>query len=455
MIPLAKDTREAIGAFAEHVENRSLLFEKMVLSKSVLHDVDRFNDAQRFNVLRATEDGDRVLQEEASSARHYASRGGQNAAAATYKARVAIALSTIRVNHPELVESRIRSANRFLLDLEKAYSGRAVTFVATLGGRLLINMAGGVMENSGLALDRITGVPFIPGTAVKGITRHCALWEIRSATDPTAQILLLREAMAIFGFASNDLGARGDLLWAVDGKRSFLDAALEGFDTDTYKGTCAFIAASPSRAENLAVVAEVLTPHFDNSLRPIFFPAVEAGSEFGFAIIAQREPYLADLSRSGLLERAKGWLQAALTRNGIGAKTGAGYGWFQIDPQAEDKRRQELMLEQERIALEKAEAAQRAEDALAASEAARSETQRRASLSDVDREAEDIGKLEVQEFAELAKRLGEEGQEKQRAFLKVLLTSSHKDTRKRWKKNKPEIWNSVLAVAAALNVDLP
>lgn len=34
MIPLAKDTREALGAFAEKVENRSLLFEKIVLAKN-------------------------------------------------------------------------------------------------------------------------------------------------------------------------------------------------------------------------------------------------------------------------------------------------------------------------------------------------------------------------------------------------------------------------------------
>ena len=52
MIPLAKDTSAAIGPFAEKVENRSLLFEKMVLAKNWGHD-ERFNDANRFNVLRA------------------------------------------------------------------------------------------------------------------------------------------------------------------------------------------------------------------------------------------------------------------------------------------------------------------------------------------------------------------------------------------------------------------
>lgn len=44
MIPLARDTREAIGNFASKVENRSLLFQKMVLSKTWGHKV-RLNDA--------------------------------------------------------------------------------------------------------------------------------------------------------------------------------------------------------------------------------------------------------------------------------------------------------------------------------------------------------------------------------------------------------------------------
>ena len=66
------------------------------------------------------------------------------------------------------------------------------------------------MENSGLSLDRITGLPVIPGSAVKGITRHQALWEIRRANDREQQIHLLRVTLAVFGFTPNDLGDRGD-----------------------------------------------------------------------------------------------------------------------------------------------------------------------------------------------------------------------------------------------------
>ncbi len=43
-----------------------------------------------------------------------------------------------------------------------------------LQSRLMVNMAGGVMENAGLCLDRF-GLPYIPGSAVKGCARRAAL----------------------------------------------------------------------------------------------------------------------------------------------------------------------------------------------------------------------------------------------------------------------------------------
>lgn len=455
MIPLAKDTRDSIGAYAENVENRSLLFQKMVISKTALHELGRFDDAQRFNVLRATHEGNKVLQEEAASARAYASRGGRNADASHYKAKVAGALATIRCDNSDLAISRIRSHNRFLLDLEKSYKGRSITFSAFLGGRLLINMAGGVMENSGLSLDRITGLPCIPGSAIKGITRHCALWDIKKEVDSTKQNLLLRYALAIFGFSPNDFSAKGDFLWAVNGNKSKLDVAHQDFNTDTYKGICAFVAAHPSSTDNLRIVAEVLTPHCNNNLRPIFFPAVEAGSEFGFAIISQRTSHLPDISISALLQQAKHWLQKALTQNGVGAKTGAGYGWFQIDPQAEENRRLQLQKEELKMAQDRENAAKTAAAELAAKKQQMEETLRLASLSPEEKAADDIRKLNEPDFADFAKKIALKSESEQRAFFAVLLSSDYKKTRKRWKDNKPGIWNPLISAANSLNIQLP
>lgn len=45
---------------------------------------------------------------------------------------------------------------------------------AQVQARFMVNMAGGVMENAGLCIDRF-GLPYIPGSAVKGCARRAAL----------------------------------------------------------------------------------------------------------------------------------------------------------------------------------------------------------------------------------------------------------------------------------------
>lgn len=46
--------------------------------------------------------------------------------------------------------------------------------LAQLQGRLMVNLAGGVMENANLLFDRY-GYPLIPGSAIKGLARRMAL----------------------------------------------------------------------------------------------------------------------------------------------------------------------------------------------------------------------------------------------------------------------------------------
>lgn len=53
-------------------------------------------------------------------------------------------------------------------------TGKGQILYTQLQSRLMVNMAGGVMENAGLCLDRF-GLPYIPGSAVKGCARHAAL----------------------------------------------------------------------------------------------------------------------------------------------------------------------------------------------------------------------------------------------------------------------------------------
>ncbi|MCB1134370.1 MAG: type III-B CRISPR module RAMP protein Cmr6, partial [Verrucomicrobiae bacterium] len=293
------------------------------------------------------------------SAGRQAGRGGANAEAYTYKAQVAGALAGVRVDNPSLAKRQVENSLQMLGLLEKSYAGRSVTLVGQLGGRLLINMAGGVQENAGLALDRCFGLPFLPGSAVKGVTRHAALWDIRTETDPRTRATKLRLAMLAFGFIGQDIGPKGDFAWAAQGDRDAVLSARDSFTrAESFRGVLSFLPAYPTSEPR--IVAEVLTPHpradraasGKDEPRPLFFPAVAAGSSFGFAILATWRPANVDFRE--LLDQAGEWLRSAITTTGIGAKTGAGYGWFVIDPAAEEARRRE-MAELEERARQKAE----------------------------------------------------------------------------------------------------
>lgn len=454
MIALPKDTREAIGDFAQKIENRSLLFQKAVLAKSWGHP-DRFDDANRFNVLRACSSGNTLLLEDAQAAQRGARVARSDmkhdrASQLESKEGVARAMASVKTDFPQLVKAQIENAKDLLRHLEASNPGSCRTLSAALGGRLLINMAGGVQENAGLCLDRCFGLPFLPGSAVKGVTRNAALWDIKNETNPETKARKLRAALLAFGFAEGDCKkspARvpdGAFYWAAGdlAEKEAVAITREGH----FKGLLSFLPAYPTSEPT--IVAEVLTPHprsgeaarGEGKLTPVFFPAVEKGSSFGFAMVVTRWPDGLEPATQ-LLQVCEEWLLQAICSSGIGAKTGAGYGWFEFDPMAEAKRREDD--------------AKRIQQALERQKIADEEIARLNSLSPQQKALEQIRTLAAEALAEFAKTIAAKSEPEQRAFFELLLSKDFKDTRKRWKERKPEIWTAIQSAASKLQIPMP
>src|SRR5208282_3126445 len=74
---------------------------------------------------------------------------------------------------------------------------------AQLQSRLMVNMAGGVMENAGLCLDRF-GLPYIPGSAVKGCARRMAIQRLIEVELPSVKSDLLIQIALAFGWGEQD-----------------------------------------------------------------------------------------------------------------------------------------------------------------------------------------------------------------------------------------------------------
>lgn len=204
-------------------------------------------------------------------------------------------------------------------------SPEACSFVLKTGARLMVNMAKGFHENANINLHRNFGYPEIPGSVVKGCAAHCAreiLWS--EETSDEKQRNIAKKIIRIFGFPTND-----------EKLDNFLRKNIPEKEISNCAGKIAFFSAIPW-LKRPSLEIDVLTPHHsqyykgekrkatdDEAPVPSFFLSIAAGSEFLFSLKIVNDGTPNDLAF------AKDILKKSLIENGIGAKTAAGYGWFE------------------------------------------------------------------------------------------------------------------------------
>ena len=252
-----------------------------------------------------------------------------------------------------------QDANR--RDRTRFYPGTALLIHGQLQARLLLNMAGGVMENAGLCLDRY-GLPYIPGSAVKGCARRAALYALREWTQGGAkpddsdacfeavrgfdcpEAMLHRIALC-FGWVEKDwTDPKSDFAWAASAsdRQGVLHGALRllgAHPPANQAGGIAFFAAYPNIDPGLEL--DILTCHHQvyygtegqefapdtEEPIPVTFPAVRAQSaddHFTFVLSTLRG------TNDEVVQSAQNWLTLGLEVFGLGAKTAAGHGWFEV-----------------------------------------------------------------------------------------------------------------------------
>jgi len=278
-----------------------------------------------------------------------------------------------RADIPQPVSTLIANAVRRHKEMLKTLNGQQVRqFQAITDYRLVVGFGAEHVLETNLYLHRIYGFPLIPGSAVKGVARAYAFWEIarhlgmtaadpaemkrREGADPKVATPLKRldelladgEAQSLSREEKEQLRARQEktitklkedgLCRALTKVRqldftewqSLATTFYRVFGTTKKQGRVIFFDAYPTQSPRLE--ADILNPHFGDYYgsktkppadygRPIpsFFLTVGKGSNFLFAV-ASRDGDLAD--------KANAWLKGALTEMGIGSKTSAGYGFM-------------------------------------------------------------------------------------------------------------------------------
>ncbi|QSZ27589.1 type III-B CRISPR module RAMP protein Cmr6 [Aceticella autotrophica] len=163
--------------------------------------------------------------------------------------------------------------------------------------RIIVGLGASHPQETSMTLHHIYGIPYIPGSAVKGITRH---WVILNKFNNDEQKALKNEEFKeIFGTQEKE------------GEVIFFDAY-----------TCG----------KIKLVIDIMNPHYSKyysglesptdyqSPNPIKFLALEK-TKFNFYVASKNKK---------LLSIALDYLKEALLQHGIGAKTSIGYGFFKV-----------------------------------------------------------------------------------------------------------------------------
>ena len=348
--PIAPDVAEVIGECAEKVESRSLLLDKFVLHKSWPMEMD---NASRWSFIRMAQNGADFLRRERQSLERAANGANASELNREKSRTMADVLASFEKcacrKLPGNLSSLKLGQNLQFAQALSRFSGLKTVVYGELQGRLIVNLSDSLIQNAGMCLDRNTGVPYIPGSAVKGVARHVALSRLRSGE------WTIREFMCVFGSSEADFKENGELC-------KFAGDIPE--KERTLKGGVDFLSAQPITEPTIVVdISNVHYPKYyqtgnvgdllEESPKPNTFPAVEKGSRYAFCVIANGMGGMDE----ELFAKTRDVLVEAITVSGIGAKTGAGYGWYKdvtVDVEAQAAREKEeedarIRLESERM----------------------------------------------------------------------------------------------------------
>lgn len=220
----------------------------------------------------------------------------------------------------ELLES-IAKRQSYIITQMKQEGYFIETLKANLLWRLVVGLGASHPQEVSITIHHIYGIPYIPGSAVKGVTRY---WTVLNFAEK-----LKREGTCledIIEEVSKALENGTELDIEINNTR-FRDL-ISIFGTQQQEGKVIFADSYPASEINLKI--DIMNPHYPQyysgntpptdwqSPNPIKFLTIERTS-FKFYLLSKD---------SRLLSLASAWLKDALSNAGIGAKTSLGYGIF-------------------------------------------------------------------------------------------------------------------------------
>jgi len=203
-------------------------------------------------------------------------------------------------------------------------------FDLKLQWRLIVGLGASHPQETSMTLHHIFGIPYIPGSALKGASRHYMIWKFVDENEEELSSLLDKSNFVELLEKLNKALEKEENLTVSVGNISFKDL-IHIFGTQNRQGKIIFFDAYP--IEEIKLKIDIMNPHYPDYYTkdkpptdwqnpiPIKFLTVE-DTKFRFYLAAKDKD-------QNLLNHARKILNDALLNYGVGAKTSLGYGLFE------------------------------------------------------------------------------------------------------------------------------
>lgn len=213
-----------------------------------------------------------------------------------------------------------------LLDSLRENQFKISSFSGELKSKMLVGLGGASARENDLSLHHTYGLPYIPASALKGVTRNVVLQTAFAGYSEQEVLQAERDV-------DNELATAFVYLFGAP-EKNVLEAARQG--------SVLFLDAFPQCIGKQSLITDYTTVHYpdyyggeksptdDQNPNPIAFFAVQK-MRFKFHLaVHPRALGLTPANADTLLSTATNWLKHALEHHGVGAKTALGYGQFCI-----------------------------------------------------------------------------------------------------------------------------
>ena len=228
-----------------------------------------------------------------------------------------------------------------LKELEKQ-NYKVFFYPFTSRSRLIIGLGSIHPLETSITLHHIFGIPYIPGSALKGVCRMVAFWKLAPKNGAIEDEGKLQKLQKKF---------YGELVDNNEKNKEILKYQLL-FGAQNFKGLLLFLDAYPKISEDGKLFdLDVMNVHYPKyysgneppadwqNPNPIFFLTVKEGILFNFYVLfdeyrfnrlkKDKSELTSVLENLNIENEVKSLLKQALQNFGIGAKTSLGYGIFE------------------------------------------------------------------------------------------------------------------------------